>query len=1029
MKNGSNKEQEVQPMMILTIDIGNGHVDKLQLFDLNNIEQETYDFCVKNKLDFNTMQEINNQIQNVLKDKQIEEDHEIDNEFQEIKEEEDEKNTENNINEVREQESIIITNSNEMDTNKENKNKDLIIENNTNNDKNIINSNNENKHENNINTENKKKKNNNPSIRSNKSSLSINNVNSDNKQIKKQNKPKKKNIKDNIKEAIAMAKEKTRINNINNNNNINNKLVNKNYNEINKDNYQFLENNNNSNNYNNNNEENNFDENKPKKIEKIEKKIEKMEMQPINENLLLSNINKQPNNIVIINNNNINNINDHDKDNDNFVDKKEVKEIIQNNENEKEEEEKNNNVMESNEIKEDEINKINGKEEKKEIEKKDEILENLSPLKNGLNNYKENEINNFQDNINNITDNKNNNDNDNSKEIRMGKNKNKSTTSNNGSHVSGFNPGRDLYERGIKFKENEKEKLEALKKNLEVDEDEDNTFIPKINRLSQTQKDRIKEKGLECTNPNIINNYKQYREEKMEILKKKTDEEFFKVCTFKPVINRSYSSTKVMKNKINEDFNNPNDKNNNINNNINGSNNNTNINNMKNETRFDKLYNYRIGYKENKNRLKEKIYNEFSFKPQINENSSFYKLNLPFNERLQTYSNKSKENMMKIQQVYERELGYDESFKPHLNNKKNKKLLKDREEFFLKEAQKYNINVSSNGNTHNNSNNNNNNNNNINIIDNNNINSIDPYTKLYLYGKKYQQEKIFLAEKYYQNQNKSPQFCESTEEIINKKKEKSFKQIFKLLDGDEDSKISYTHMNISKLPPNIIKILQPIFNELKEENETLNELEFIFVCEQLYISLPWTDKRELTTFEDIAKKNIKKEKILKEKNNFSFKPKINKRNYSFENPTKLINDNNESNNINYYNNNDKNPKNIMNIYNNYYIQKNKINNNNFKEKNILNKEKNSQNQINNRVNYFNVRASHQNNNNNYIIKKTNNEFNFINNMKISNNNHDKFSILKNVNINIIGKNTKNTEKNAKIATRKINYDDFINVKN
>lgn len=101
--------------------------------------------------------------------------------------------------------------------------------------------------------------------------------------------------------------------------------------------------------------------------------------------------------------------------------------------------------------------------------------------------------------------------------------------------------------------------------------------------------------------------------------------------------------------------------------------------------------------------------------------------------------------------------------------------------------------------------------------------------------------------------------------LLIEKKEKSFRQIFKLLDGDEDSKISSTHMNISKLPKNISKILEPIFNELKEENETLNELEFIFVCEQLYLSLPWNDKRELTTFEDIAKKNIKKEKLLKEK--------------------------------------------------------------------------------------------------------------------------------------------------------------------
>ena len=47
MNGGSNREQDIQPMMILTIDIGNSHVDKLQLFDLNNIEEETYDFCVK----------------------------------------------------------------------------------------------------------------------------------------------------------------------------------------------------------------------------------------------------------------------------------------------------------------------------------------------------------------------------------------------------------------------------------------------------------------------------------------------------------------------------------------------------------------------------------------------------------------------------------------------------------------------------------------------------------------------------------------------------------------------------------------------------------------------------------------------------------------------------------------------------------------------------------------------------------------------------------------------------------------------
>ena len=86
---------------------------------------------------------------------------------------------------------------------------------------------------------------------------------------------------------------------------------------------------------------------------------------------------------------------------------------------------------------------------------------------------------------------------------------------------------------------------------------------------------------------------------------------------------------------------------------------------------------------------------------------------------MQTYSNKTKENLVKIQKVYEKEQGYNEPFKPQINNNKNKVLLKDREGLF------------------NNMNNNNKDN-----------NYIDPYTKLYLYGKKYEQEKNYLAEKY-----------------------------------------------------------------------------------------------------------------------------------------------------------------------------------------------------------------------------------------------------------------------------------------
>ena len=67
---------------------------------------KTYDFCVKNKLDFNIKQEINTQIQNVLKDKQLEEIQQIEKSFQKIKEEEDKKIKENQRNEIREQEIL-----------------------------------------------------------------------------------------------------------------------------------------------------------------------------------------------------------------------------------------------------------------------------------------------------------------------------------------------------------------------------------------------------------------------------------------------------------------------------------------------------------------------------------------------------------------------------------------------------------------------------------------------------------------------------------------------------------------------------------------------------------------------------------------------------------------------------------------------------------------------------------------------------------------------------------------------------------
>ena len=806
-KNDPNQKEEVQPMMILTIEVGNGNLDKLQLYDLNNIEQETYDFCLKNKLDFTTMQEIITQIKSVIKDKQLQEDQEEnENEIQEIKEE-DERNTENN-NQEENQESVIVSNETKNCSSKENKK--ILSENNDNNNKliqkqnkvlqkvDISNNNNINKLENNFIYNNKSKNKNIPSNTNTSVSSANFTKNSKCQSITKKNKT----MKENIKNAIAMAKEQTK---------------------------DFIK-------------EKKTIEGKKQNSQKLKKNSKKDS--PQYEIINTDNTKNETEKNILTEENKINTnasispipYNPTDKNNN-----KQSNEISQKNDNQNENDDIDPNII---------TNETN------EVNENNEINTNNN-LNKSSNNIKTNQSN--------ITNN-----------------------------INKYNPGKELYERGMKFKEDEKEKLEALRRNLEIDELEDNTFHPKINKISQMQNDNRRERKMECFNPDIIANYKQYKEAKMEYLKQKIDQDFDKICTFKPNINRNHSSCASKKKDLNEKITNSKRSKSRISN------------------RCERLYNYRFDYKERADILKQNVFNEYPFKPQINENSMFLKLNIPFNERLQAYSNKTKENLIKIQQVHETEKGYNKPFKPKINNKKNKELLKTFDEFFINELQQQMTNEYP-------------------EIENEKKNiMLDPYTKLYLYSKKYEQDKSLLAEKYYESQKRTPEFNQMTEEIYNKKKEKSFKQIFKLLDIDEDGKISGTHLNIFKLPKQIQKILEPVFCELKEEKETLNEFEFIFVCEQLYQSLPWNEKRLLSMFEDYEKKNQKKEKLYKEVNKFSFKPKINKRNNSFDRPIRIIGNNTynqnkdiyeESTTINIHNDNLNTTQNYIKNENSCFIEK------------------------------------------------------------------------------------------------------------
>ena len=241
---------------------------------------------------------------------------------------------------------------------------------------------------------------------------------------------------------------------------------------------------------------------------------------------------------------------------------------------------------------------------------------------------------------------------------------------------------------------------------------------------------------------------------------------------------------------------------------------------------FNKLYEYNNIYKEKRNFLEKESDNKYSFKPIVNNNSQIKE---SFNERLIQYEKKSKE---------------------HSN-----KLMNDRDEeiYLLTKPELFNNNHSM-------------------SVERLNTKG-DPYTILYLYNDLYKENKKELEKKFYKNCLSNPKINKSSNNLINDNKEKSFKKIFFILDGDGDGIIRSTAINKDKLPKNIQVILSPIFKEIKDDNETLNLKEFVSVCNQLYNILPFEKKR---IFSNFHKNNKKVDFKIKYTPKYSFKPKINK---------------------------------------------------------------------------------------------------------------------------------------------------------
>ena len=712
-------------ILILTIDIGDGICDKLRIHNINKFEEETYDFCAKNNLDFHTMQEINNQIQKVIKENKI-----MNNIL-------DPENNKQNYN---------IQKRSLYEERKNNKNDNI---NNINEKKNIPNKKNINRYNGNpLSLISKRQKN----INKNNSYGIFNNNTRSNTSSSKgsfitHNNKKKNNIVMNVKNAFNAIKKQSNINSKNvskvietRDNDSNKNINNINNNDIN----NLIEYSSNENIYNNNNN-----------------KIERLNYNTEEDKFIISNVQEEV------------------KNNHNICTKKRKESI--------------------------------------EIINTEEINDDISVNKNEKNKSQINSDNDAID-TNYIQSNKKGNDSNiiNKEKIINNNIKDKCLQDKNNIYKSSVNrdkKNRSKSERTTFIRNQEliksKEKSQDCLKNEEF----------KNNNSSMTDFPKIKNKiNYEYSSEDIIKNYKKYKEEKFKILKEKQEIEFRKIYTFRPNINKS---SKLFSNNCKEDYNDEDNFNKR----------------SKSFGRFEKLYNDRISYKENQDKLIEEYEKEFSYKPKLNKNSLFLMNKIPFNERLKIYTNRTKEKINKIQKDLEKNRKINEYFQPKLNSNKNKEFLKERDD-----------------------------------ID----NQYEKYNKQYLYGQKYEQKKQYLTEKFYEGQFKSPECCPMTNNLYNQKKEKCFKKLFRLLDGDNDGKISYNCMSTKYLPVTIKQILEPIFLELKVENEVLNESEFIFVCEKFYNILKYDQKQKLILFEDEEKKRLKKQKIEKANTNYSFKPKINK---------------------------------------------------------------------------------------------------------------------------------------------------------
>jgi len=246
--------------------------------------------------------------------------------------------------------------------------------------------------------------------------------------------------------------------------------------------------------------------------------------------------------------------------------------------------------------------------------------------------------------------------------------------------------------------------------------------------------------------------------------------------------------------------------------------------------RYEQLYrNYKKKELDIHNLSNKRYDKNVLFKPKINVYNSEL-LNLPFNERQKAYDSKTNERKKKMKELIENPIDNktgQKFFSPVINTNYERK---------------YGIN-----------------------------NNFNTFENLYNDRQKKEAKINFLTEKIQNEENPNLIYVNHiSNNLYNEQKINSFKKIFKILDKDQDGIVSKFHIESDELPNNLNKIFMPIIEELKQDNQTLTEDEFVAASFRLFETLNFLQKRDIIDF------GLNKKKKNDEELQFTFAPKINK---------------------------------------------------------------------------------------------------------------------------------------------------------